>query len=309
MHGENISARRKRDLECHEHIALSWYRERPRNRAFFLDLQSNGGLHVKRIIVWAGIGLAAVLLILIALPFVIDANTFRPSLESSLTASLGRTVKVGELKLALFSGGVTADDLSIADDPAFSQAPFLRAKQLKIGVSLAPFIFSRKLNVTELTIDEPQIGLVQAQSGLWNFSSLGQAAAGKSPPTASQPESPAKAPLDLSVKLVKVTDGRLTISRTGSRGKPVVLEQFAMDLQNFSATTAFPFSFTSKVAGGGSMKLTGTAGPIDATDASKTPLKANMSVDQLDLALSRLNDWAPSLAGLVSFNGTASSDG
>lgn len=91
--------------------------------------------------------------ILIALPFLINANEFRPALESRLTEAIGRPVKLGGLHLALFSGGVTADDLSVADDPAFSPNPFLRAKSLKVSVEMFPLIFSRKLNVTALTID------------------------------------------------------------------------------------------------------------------------------------------------------------
>ena len=215
-------------------------------------------------------------------------------------------MKLGELNLALLSGGITANDLSIADDPAFSHSPFLRAKQLKLGVELAPLIFSRKLNVTGLSIEQPEIALVEAVPGVWNFSNLGNVAAASSTATGA---ASAKTPLDLSVKLVKVTNGRLTLTRSGNR-TPMVLEQVEIELQNFSGTAAFPFSMTSKVAGGGSIKLTGTAGPLDAADASKTPLKASLSVNQLDLALSRLNDLAPSsLAGTVSLDGNASSDG
>ena len=266
---------------------------------------------MKRIVLWAGVVVAVLAVIVLALPFLIDANAFRPRLETNLTGALGRAVKLGELKLELLSGGVTANDLSIDDDPAFGQSPFLRAKQLKVGVELATLIFSRKLNVTGLTIDQPEIVMVESSPGVWNFSTLGRASHAKPAAAAAQPaQQPSSgAPLDLSVKLVKVTNGRLTLNRSGSHGKPVVLEQVEVELQNFSATTAFPFTMTGKVGGGGSIKLVGTAGPLDPTDASKSPLSANLSVNQLDLALSRMNDWAPSLAGVVSFDGTASSDG
>ena len=40
---------------------------------------------MKRIVVWAGIGLATVLVVLLALASLIDANTFRPMLESRMT--------------------------------------------------------------------------------------------------------------------------------------------------------------------------------------------------------------------------------
>jgi AsmA protein len=258
---------------------------------------------MRRIIVVLGIVVALIVIAAVALPFLIDANTFRPRLESTLTSTLGRAVKLGELKLALLAGGISANDLTIDDDPAVSKSPFLRAKELKVGVELATLVFSRKLNVTGLTIDQPEIVLVETAPGVWNFSTIGAAA------QAAPNNSTAKAPLDLSVRLVKVTNGRLTVSRNGPQSKPVVLEQVEIELKNFSSTAASPFSLTGKITGGGSIKLDGTAGPIDPTNASKTPVQANLNVTQLDLALSRLNDWAPSIAGLVSLDGTAASDG
>jgi AsmA protein len=52
--------------------------------------------------------------------------------------------------------------LSIADDPAFSKTPFLRARSLKVGVEMLPLIVSRKLNVTRITIDQRPIGLLES---------------------------------------------------------------------------------------------------------------------------------------------------
>src|SRR5215469_8145915 len=119
-----------------------------------------------------------VIVIAIAIPFFVDANTFRPKLESELTDALGRQVKVGNISLSLLSGGVSADKIAIADDPQFSKNPFVQAKSLKVGVEMIPLIFSRKLNVTDVTLDQPQISLVKSENGeRWNFSSLG----GKNP--------------------------------------------------------------------------------------------------------------------------------
>ncbi len=120
---------------------------------------------MKRIAYIFGITAAVLLVVLVCLSFFVNANRFRPMLESELTKALGREVQIGDLKLAILSGGVAADDLSIADDPSFSRTPFLRAKSLKIGVELIPLIFSRKLNVTRLTIDQPEIVLLQSPSG------------------------------------------------------------------------------------------------------------------------------------------------
>src|ERR1039457_3572859 len=126
----------------------------------------------------AAIVVGALILLVIIIPFFIDANTFRPKLESELSDALGRPVKVGNLSLSLFSGAVKADDISIADDPTFSKTAFVQAKSLKVGVELIPLIFSKSLNVTELTLNQPQINLVRSKDGdKWNFSSLGNKSA------------------------------------------------------------------------------------------------------------------------------------
>ena len=59
----------------------------------------------------------------------LDANQFRPQLEAAMGGTLGRKVSIGQVKVALFSGGMAIEDLSIADDPDFSPAPFVTAKK------------------------------------------------------------------------------------------------------------------------------------------------------------------------------------
>jgi AsmA protein len=128
------------------------------------------------------------------LPFLISADRFKPALKSGLSAALGRRVTIGSRRLSILAGGVTADSLAIADDQAFSQAPFLQAKSLKVAVELWPLIVSRKLNVTGLTIDQPQVALPQSPEGRWNYSSMGGTSG--SPASSAAPgwsESPAAA--------------------------------------------------------------------------------------------------------------------
>ena len=262
---------------------------------------------MRRIVRFIAIAAALLLLVLVGLTFLVNTNQFRPMLEYSLTRSLGRDVKVASLKLAILSGGVAADDLSVADDPAFSRTPFLRAKSLKIAVELRPLIFSSKLNVTGLTIDQPEIVLLQSDSGDWNFSSLGAQAPVNAPPA--EPAAPEQAGLDLLVKLVKITGGRVSIGNDNSNSKPLVIENMNVELRDFSTTSVFPFSLAATVAGGGAIKLEGKAGPIRPADAALTPVEAGLKVTQLDLAASGLVDAATGAAGLVSLDGSGSSNG
>src|SRR5580658_651007 len=259
---------------------------------------------MKRIARWIGIVVVLLLLAVLALPFLVNPNRFRPMLESELSKALARDVKVGDLKLAILSGGVTAEDLSIADDPAYSREPFLHTKSLTLGVALWPLIFSRQLYVTDLTLDQPQIDLLQSGAGDWNFSSLG----GKPVAARGQPAEPPNAGLHLSVKLVKIANGRLTFAQQNSNAKARVLENVNVELNNFSASAIFPFTLSGKLAGGGDIQLKGIAGPIDATDAAQTPVKVRLKLSGFDLAAAGVEN-STGLAGLLSIDGVAASNG
>jgi AsmA protein len=120
---------------------------------------------MKKGLVILGIIFAVLLLVAILLPMLVDANKFRPMIESELQKTLDRTVKIGDLKLSLFAGGVTASDISISDDPAFSRDAFVKAKSLDVGVEMMPLIFSNTLNVRSLTVNEPEVRLLRNAAG------------------------------------------------------------------------------------------------------------------------------------------------
>jgi len=144
----------------------------------------------------AAIIVAVIVVVLIALPFLINVNNFRPKIESEASSALGRQVTLGNLSLSILSGSVEANNIAITDDPAFSKSPFVTAQSLKIGVELMPLIFSKQMNVTEIILEQPQISLLRAANGTWNYSSLGGASAEK----AKAPKA-GEAPPNLSVEM------------------------------------------------------------------------------------------------------------
>jgi len=268
---------------------------------------------MKRNLKILGIIIGVLIVIVIAIPLFIDANSFRPKLESELSDALGRPAKVGNLSLSLFSGGVTADDISIADDPAFSKTPFVQAKSLKVGVELIPLIFSKTLHVTEITLNQPEISLVHSEKGeKWNFSSLGNKNSAEAKPVApasgASPSSPSSTS-NLSVAKVNVNNGRLTLSRANSSQQPRAYDKVDIEVSNLSLINSFPFKMTVSLPTGGSLKLDGNAGPINAGNAELTPLEAKVKVQQMNLAASGFIDPASGIAGIADFDGTVTSDG
>ena len=260
---------------------------------------------MKRILKIVGIALAILLVILIVLPFLINVNSFRPKLEATASEALGRQVKVGNLSLSILTGSVTADNISIADDPAFGSAPFVTAKSLKVGVEIMPLISSKELHVTGITLEEPEITLLKTAEGKWNFSSLGGNSAKK--PETTKPG--ASSPSNVSVAKLSVENGKLIVGKADSKAKPHVYDQVNITVTDFSLTSQFPFSLTAKLPAGGSADISGKAGPINPTDAAKTPFETAVKVNNMDIAASGFIDPASGIAGLANFDGTLNSNG
>lgn len=245
---------------------------------------------------------------IIALPFFIDVNQFKPELESKLTSALGRDVKTGNLSLSLFSGSVGVDDIVIADDPNFSSSPFLQAKSLKVGVELKPLIFSKEIRITEITLKNPSINLIRSAQGRWNFSSIG-GQAGNGENGSSNNESGEMPGNDIAIKKLRISDGSITIDQGGKNKKPSTYSDVNITASDLSFTSAFPFALSATLPGGGSLSLEGKAGPIGRTDLMTTPLSADLAVKQFNLIESGFVSPDTGLAGIIDFNGALTSDG
>jgi AsmA protein len=259
---------------------------------------------VRTILIIIGI---LVVLVLVA-PFVIPVNQFRPTIEEKASAALGRKVQIGDLSLSLLSGSLAAQNLSIGDDPKFSASPFVTAKSLKVGVELLPLILSRTLNVTGITIDNPEVILLRNSAGQWNYSSFGTSAAQaqqKKEAHGKAPETGGGVP-ELTVQSLELKDGRIIVGSTSSK-KRSTYDHVSVAAKNLSATSQFPFTVTAVLPGSGSLKLDGKAGPIDQADTSLTPFNAKFDVNGLNLATTGFLDASQGLGGLLDLDATVAS--
>ena len=259
----------------------------------------------KKMLTIVGVVVAVLLLVILILPSLIDANRYKPEIQSKLGTALGRNVQIGNIKLSIFSGGVVVDDVAISDDPAFSHSQFLAAKELTVGVHLIPLIFSKQLEVESLTINDPQVTLLRNNAGVWNYSSMGG-----SSKTEAKSSTPASSPGALSVGKIEITNGKISVGNLGSRAKPLVYQDVNLTVTDLSTTSQFPFKLTARDPGNGALKVEGKAGPIDQADASLTPLNATIDVQHLDIAtFGGLASPNAGIAGLIDFNGSLRSDG
>ncbi|HUC55303.1 MAG TPA: AsmA family protein [Candidatus Cybelea sp.] len=249
-----------------------------------------------------------VVIVLVA-PFLIPVNQFRPTIEEKASVVLGRKVELGNLSLSLISGAVSADNLSIGDDPKFSPAPFLTAKSLNVGVELLPLIFSKTLNVTGVTIASPQVTLIRNAAGVWNYSSLGGAAAKSEAKKAPAEKSSSTASAaDISIEKLTLSDGSIVVGSTNSQ-KRSTYDHVTVSASGVSSTSKFPVTVSADLPAGGKFKLDGTLGPVDQADAALTPLEAKINITGLNLASTGFLDSSMGLGGIVDLDANLSSLG
>src|SRR5882724_3073099 len=248
------------------------------------------------------IAVVVIVVLLVAVPFLIPVNKFRPTIEQTASDALGRKVSVGDLSLSLLSGSLTAKDLSVGDDPKFSPSPFLTAQSLSVGVEVLPLIFSKTLNVTGITIDDPQVTLLRNPAGQWNYSSLGASA---KPATKSSSTAPASTP-EISVKKLELKNGKIIVGTTSSQKKSTY-DHVTVTASDVSMNSKFPVTVSAELPGGGQFKLDGNAGPLDKADTALTPLDAKIHFNSLDLARTGFLDPALGLGGLVDMDSTLAS--
>ena len=247
------------------------------------------------------------IVVVLVAPFLIPVNQFRPTIEEKASAALGRKVELGNLSLSLLGGSLSADNISIGDDPKFSSAPFLTAKSLNVGVEMMPLIFSKTLNVTGVTIASPQVTLLRNAAGVWNYSSLGGAAA-KSQAKKAPAEKPSGASSagEISVEKLTLSDGSIIVGSTNSQ-KRSTYDHVNVTASDVSLTTKFPVTVTADLPAGGKFKLDGTLGPVDEADTALTPLDAKLNVTGLDLASTGFLDSSAGLGGIIDLDGNLSS--
>ncbi|MDP9112427.1 MAG: hypothetical protein M3O20_01960, partial [Acidobacteriota bacterium] len=111
---------------------------------------------------------------------------------------------------------------------------------------------------------------------------------------------------DLTVKLVKITNGRLSL-KTAGESQLKVLNKVAIEIKDFAAHTSFPVAVSADIQGGGGVKMDGKAGPVDTNDASETPFDVTIKLNKLDIAKTGFVRPATGFEGLISIDGTVSS--
>src|SRR5580698_6090867 len=235
-----------------------------------------------------------VLLVAVSVPLFLNADSFRARIETTLTKSLGRKVSIGKLDLSIWSGGLVAENTTVADDPAFSTQPFIQAQSVKIGVQILPLILHKTVLIRSFQLDSPKIQLLRSASGTWNYSTIGGSAAKSSQDADTKATFP-----NLTVDKVDIANGQITVGIAPSTAPARVYDQVNLSVTDFGFSNAFPFKASANLPAGGSLSISGKAGPINPQDASATPFSGHLEMKHIDPLAAGFVEPSAGLTGTV----------
>jgi uncharacterized protein involved in outer membrane biogenesis len=215
--------------------------------------------------------LVIILLIAVAL---IDIEAYRGQIVAQLERRLGRSVKLGAMRLrALPSIRIEVDDVAIGDDPQFAQSDFVKARSVKLQIGLLSLLRGGP-EVSGIELVEPAVTLIKGGEGKWNWGTL--------KPLQSSGQDSSPAPFDLLAR-----DGRFTLIDRSVN--PAVERNYTgvnVALEDFSSRQAFDFVIGLTIPGekAGRVEMEGEAGPVDSQDGARTPIDARVRMQDADLA-------------------------
>jgi AsmA protein len=106
---------------------------------------------------------------------------------------------------------------------------------------------------------------------------------------------------------LRLEDGQITLGNTNSR-KRTVYSKVNLTATDVAMKNNFPVLFSLEGPGGGTMKIDGKVGPVDAEDAALTPQNVKLTISGLNLASTGFLDPSLGLGGLVDMDANLVSD-
>jgi AsmA family len=107
---------------------------------------------------------------------IFDSDQYLPKLTQKASLVLGRPVSVEHVGLGLSSRGITFDawPLVIADDPDFTSQPFIKIDRVRISLDLRSLVLERKVQITDILLQSPQIHFIRSREGNINARNISQ---------------------------------------------------------------------------------------------------------------------------------------
>jgi hypothetical protein len=223
--------------------------------------------------------------------FNILAGQNREQVHQELQKFLGKQATFDGLEATFWGGlGFSAKEFRVADNPRFAATPVVRAKELKLRVSLAQLLLGR-IVINSLTFEEPELQIITDERGLLNLSVL--AVRNKEIPAfpklrGAAPEKKLSA-VSFLVTSVKVKNGRVdVIDRSVREPAEIRVKNVEMEATGLNPAGKTKIRFAAAVTEGlgHDVRIDGQLGPLHQDHHwSQQPVELDMQFDSLSVPL------------------------
>ncbi len=231
---------------------------------------------MRKFLTWLLVLATLIAVVALALPHLLDVNSYRGQIQAELEKRLHRGVTLGAMRLSVFPLAFRVRDVAIAEDRRFGEGQvFAQADEVQVAARLWPLLRG-EVQVNALEMRSPRVELIRNTEGEWNFASLGK------PQVAPSPAQPTTA---LALESLKITDGQLAVTDLRDREPRTVYDHIDLTLNGYQPGRAFDFSLAAHLPGAGKqeMALEGRTGPVqDAWTA--TPFDGKLRLDEVSIA-------------------------
>ena len=209
--------------------------------------------------------------------------------------ALGRKITVDKIEVTLTPVGARLVNFAMADDPAFSAAAFLRAKDLQVDLRLLPLLIGQ-FRLKRLVLESPVITIVRDARGQYNFASNARnEKSDRDSADSSKNASDRKQDSQLFlVASLNVSDGTLRY-RDLKNGSELTATLINLKVNDFEWDEPFDIQLEAAVmAAKHNLKFKSRVGPIAGNrDYRDVPLDGDIRADALDLG--KVNNAMPQL--------------
>ena len=217
------------------------------------------------------------------------AHKHREQVQQELQKVLGKDVTFDGFEVRLWPRpGFSAREFRVADDSRFAATPFVRARELNLGVNVWYLLIGR-VSINSLTFQDPEFQVITNESGLLNTSVLASRKKDLGVLPKFHVVSPEKRHTTVSfdVTRIKVTNGRLDfIDRSVREPAELQVKNIEMEVNGLDSTSPTKIKFTAGLTEGLTydMRIQGVVGPLlHERDWSQQPLDIEMQFDSLYL--------------------------
>src|SRR5262245_10258812 len=180
---------------------------------------------LKWVLVVCGALVLVVVVMLAALPWLLNTPAFQQYVAHAATQAIGRRVRFASLSVAPFPlPSVKLRGLEVADDPAFGPGPFLTVGEGRMGIRLRPLLPGR-LAPADRRHGRPRIVLASDERGRSNWASLGAVVQAPAGAPRSGGRIGTAAPASVLLSRISIVDGRLQYRRHGAKSTEIGLEK------------------------------------------------------------------------------------